>query len=178
MGHGGAVALSVSDLPGALQIDAELRTDILQPSGKGISLKVDTPKARGLSVSMANVAPGRWRAELPEAGPGLYAIQVADERAVQRHLHLRRHRGEDRAWGTNPDLEKWRRAGLVSSWNPGLLRSHLNEAGADHPFDRTLIGLALVLFLSGVAVDRVTLKRTGFGSKFLTWWTRAKSRLW
>ncbi len=178
MAHGGAVGLSVSDLPGALQIDAELRAEILQPSGQGISLKVDTPKARGASVSMANVAPGRWRAELPDAGPGLYVFQVADAHTVQRHLHLRRHRGEDRSWGTNPDLETWRRAGLVSSWNASLLRSHLDEAGAGRPFDRTLIGLALALFLSGVVVDRATLKRTGFGPSLRTWWTRAKSRLW
>ena len=170
-----AYALSVSDSPGGLRIDAELRATANQPAGQDLRLVVDTPKARGHSVSMEQVAPGRWRAELPEAGPGLYAFQAADSHATQRQLHLRRHRHEDTSWGTNPALDGWRRAGLLSNWNPSLGQSHPGGAGAGRPFDRTLVGLALALFLAGVAVDRMAL--AGLGATLLAWRMRAIARL-
>jgi hypothetical protein len=172
-GQGEAYAISVSDFPGGLQVDAELRNPSGQPASQDISLVVDSPKALGQRVSLEQIAAGRWRAELPEAGPGLYAFRATTSSGAQRHLHLRRHRGEDTSWGTNPALDEWRRAGLLRDWNPGLLQSLRDGAGITRPFDRTLVGLGLALFLTGIGVDRMAFKRTAILQTLLSWRVRA-----
>ena len=64
------------------------------------------------------------QATLPDAGPGLYTFLVVDFAGTQRQLHLRRHRAENEAWGTNPALDAWRTAGLIRDWDPGFLAHH------------------------------------------------------
>ena len=174
-GQRGAAALTVSDLPGGLQIDAEFNTAAGQPSAPAMSLIVDTPKAQGQVVAMEHVAPGRLRATLADAGAGLYTFQATDSGSRQRQLHLRRPAGEHLSWGTNPALDGWRSAGLISPWDPGLLAQR-DRSAVGRPFDRTLVGLGLALFLAGVAVDRMTLKRAGFGESLRRWRTRARLR--
>lgn len=176
-GHGGAYALSVSDLADGLQIDAELRAATGQPESQDMRLVVDTPKARGQRITMELVAPGRWRAMLPDAGPGLYTVQGADARGAGRQLHLRRHRSETASWGINPALDGWMDAGLVRSWNPDLIRSDRDAAGAGRPFDRTLVGLGLALFLLGVAVDRTALTSSRLKDALRRWHFRATAHL-
>ena len=111
------------------------------------------------------VAPGRLRATLPDAGPGLYTFLVSTSLGTQRQLHLRRHRAENETWGTNPALEAWRSAGLVGHWDPGFLAENRYGNRIRRPIDRTLLALALALFLSGVLVDRLRRHRAGVGSQ-------------
>ena len=144
-GAGAAVALAVSDLPGGLQVDAD-----------SAAIAVDTPAAPGRVLATDRVAPGRWRATLPDASPGLYSFVLTTPLGSQRQLHLRRQRAEQRTWGTNPALQAWTSAGLVSAWEPGSLAQRGGSERGRRPFDRSLIGLALALFLAGVVVDRTS----------------------
>ena len=56
---------------------------------------------------------------------------------TRRHLHLRRQRGENEAWGINPALEAWRSAGLRQPLGSGLLAQTsrgLRGASSDRSF--------------------------------------------
>ena len=158
---GAARALAVTDLPAGLQLDAE------EPDGPGssdpdaLSVAVDTPVGRGQPLVMQRVAPGRLRATLPDAGPGLYTFIVSTPRGTQRHLHLRQERTETQAWGTNPALAHWIAAGLASPWRADFLAPNRGRERVSRPVDRSLIGLALVLCLCGVVVDRTRLGAPG-----------------
>jgi hypothetical protein len=112
---------------------------------------------------MSHVAPGRLRATLPDAGPGLYTFLVSTPAGTQRQLHLRRHRAETETWGTNPALDAWRTAGLIGNWDPDFLARHRDRNRTRPPADRSLVGLALALFLSGVLVDRTRFHKAGAG---------------
>ena len=120
-------------------------------------MTVTTPATQGRLVSTDYVAPGRLRATLPDAGPGLYTFLVSTSLGTQRQLHLRRNRAENDTWGTNPALDAWRTAGLVTDWDPRFLAQHRDDSRASRPVDRSLIGLALAFFLAGVLVDRTRL---------------------
>jgi len=157
--QGGVVALEVSDLPAGLQVDVDVQTGTGRPDTDGVSMTVQTPTTQGRLVSTDQVAPGRLQATLPDAGSGLYTFLVATPLGTQRQLHLRRHRAENETWGTNPALDAWRTAGLVSNWDPGFLAQHREGNRARPPVDRSLVGLALALFLCGVLVDRTKLHR-------------------
>ena len=150
----GAASLTVSDLPGALQVEAEVRSGNGQSDAAGVVITVDTPVTQGRLLRTQAVAPGRLRTTLPNAGPGLYTFVISDSRGIRRHLHLRRDRAENEAWGINPALETWLASGVVSRWNANAL-TRLRDASR-RPIDRSLIALALALFLSGIAVDRIT----------------------
>ncbi len=151
----------MTDLPAGLQLDAE------EPDGPGgsdpdaLSVAVDTPAGRGHPLVMQRVAPGRLRATLPDAGPGLYTFIVSTPRGTQRHLHLRQERTETQAWGTNPALAHWIAAGLASPWRADFLAPNRGRERVSRPVDRSLIGLALVLCLCGVVVDRTRLGAPG-----------------
>lgn len=157
--QGAAVALAVSDKPSGLQVEADIPTGLGRPGPDSVSIAVDTPTTPGRKLATDPVAPGRLRATLPDAGPGLYTFLVSTPLGTQRQLHLRRHRAEDERWGTNPALDAWRSAGLISPWDPGMLARYRDGDRGRHPVDRSLIGLALMLFLSGVLVDRTRLDR-------------------
>ena len=102
----------------------------------------------------------------PDAGAGLYTFLVSTPAGTQRQLHLRRHRAETETWGTNPALDAWRTAGLFGNWDPDFLARHRDRNRNRPPVDRSLVGLALALFLSGVLVDRTRLRiTTGFAQK-------------
>jgi len=157
--QGGAVALEVSDLPTGLRIEADVPAEAGRPNPDGVSIAVQTPTTPGQLVSMDPVAPGRLQAMLKDAGSGLYTFQVSTPLGTRRQLHLRRHRAENETWGTNPALDAWRTAGLVSVWVPGFLAQTREGIRARLPVDRSLVGLALALFLSGVLVDRSKLSK-------------------
>jgi hypothetical protein len=139
------------------------------PDPDSVSIAVKTPTAQDRLVATDHVAPGRLRATLPDTGSGLYTFQVSTSLGTQRHLHLRRNRAENETWGTNPALYAWKTAGLVSDWNPGYLAQHRFGDRARRPVDRSLIGLALALFLSGVLVDRTKLYEASIGRHARTW---------
>jgi len=149
----GAVALDVSDMPDSLLVEADVRGAGTSDTDD-VSIAVQTPTAQSRSLFMIPVAPGRLRATLPDAGPGLYTFLVSTSAGTQRQLHLRRHRAETETWGTNPALDAWRTAGLVGNWDPDVIARHRDRNRTRPPVDRSLVGLALALFLSGVLVDR------------------------
>jgi len=170
-GTDGAVSLTVSDLSGALQVDAEVRSGLGPNDAAGVSITVDTPASQGQLLTTEAVAPGRLRATLPNAGPGLYTFVVSDPRGIRRHLHLRRDRAEHEAWGINPALDTWLASGVVSRWQSSDFARH--REGVGRPVDRSWIVLALALFLSGVAVDRMRLDKAAITQAVRRWRTRA-----
>ena len=169
-GTDGAVSLTVSDLPGALQVEAEVRVGMGLSDAAGVSIAVDTPVSQGQMLRTEAVAPGRLRTTLSNAGPGLYTFVVSDGRGVRRHLHLRRDRAEDAAWGINPALEAWLASGLASRWNADLLAPYRD--GTRRPVDRGWIAIAFALFLSGVLVDRAGRLGPGFRQALRRWRAR------
>jgi len=149
----GTLALAVSDLPAGLQVEGDLQggADGRDPNADVV---VNTPRTQGRRLEMDAVAPGRVRATLPDDGPGLYTFLVSNSHGTQTQLHLRHQRGESEAWGTNPALSAWRSAGLIGDWDPAFIAPRRDGRREPRPVDRSLIGLALALFVSGVLVDR------------------------
>ncbi|EHR70337.1 putative membrane protein [Burkholderiales bacterium JOSHI_001] len=144
----GGTALTVTDNADALQIDAE------GPPGDAPLLRVDSPGAPDRPVDTDLLVPGRWRARVPAAGPGLYTLRLTTAQGTQRHLHLRRPSDEAQTFGIHPALAAWRAAGWVVDANPAtLLRAPAPTADTPPP-DRSLLLLSLLLFLAGVGVDR------------------------
>ncbi|MEP7182732.1 MAG: VWA domain-containing protein, partial [Betaproteobacteria bacterium] len=137
--QGGAVALEVSDLPAGLRVEADVPAEAGRPKPDGVSIAVQTPTTQGQLVSTDLVAPGRLRATLNDAGSGLYTFLVSTSLGTQRQLHLRRHLAENETWGTNPALDAWRIAGLVSNWDPGFLAQRREVVRARPPVDRSLV---------------------------------------
>jgi Ca-activated chloride channel family protein len=166
----GATTLTVSDMQGALQVEAEVRSGKDPSDAAGVFIMVDTPVSQGQLLRTQAVAPGRLRATLRNAGPGLYTFVVSDAHGIHRHLHLRRDRAENEAWGINPALDAWVASGVVSRWNTNAFSRHRDDS--HHPIDRSLIALALALFLSGVVVER-TSGRASIGPIVRRWRSRA-----
>ena len=167
--EGGGAALTVSDVPGGLQIDAELPPAASHPDVQQLSVVVDTPTTQGQLLAMEQVAHGRLRAMLRDARPGLYTFVTTGSRGTQRHLHLRRHRGETEVWGINPALATWTASGLVSPWDPALLAQHRVDARGSQPIDRSLVGLGTMLFLLGILVDRSRPSKIGILDVLRRW---------
>lgn len=152
----GATAHTVTVTEGASELVIEADFDLPLPSDAAalLSITVETPKAGQLRLRTEQIAPGRLRAAVPDAGPGLYAFVLAGPRGAQRHLHLRRRSAEGRDWGTNPALRDWARQGLLTAGDAAPPASSRVGIAMDRPPDRWLVGLALVMFLLGVVVDR------------------------
>jgi Ca-activated chloride channel family protein len=159
----GAAAWSVSDRPESLEIAADLVDGARGLDRDRVSVSARTPANPHLSLAAEPVAPGRWRALLPDQGAGLYTFVLsAPGIGTQRYLHLRRHRAENDSWGTSSELVRWKSAGWVEDWDP-LAKATRRHGSTEHdrPLDRSLVGLALALFVAGVLVDRLRLG--GFG---------------
>lgn len=147
---GGAAALSVREGPDGPQVLAEL-----SHHDDAVSMVVTTPKGQTQALPVEAVAAGRWRGPLPDAGPGLYTVVLSTPFGTQRQLYLRRQLAESEARGLHPALDEWQAAGLISAWDPGLAARRAGADAATRPIDRSLIALALALFLCGVALDRL-----------------------
>jgi hypothetical protein len=146
---GGAAALSVVDGPGGPQVLAEVKAE-----ADAVAIDVITPTGRRLALPLEATAVGRWRGPLPDAGPGLYTAMLSTPFGKQRQLYLRRQQTEGEARGLNPALDDWRAAGLIGAWDPAELPRRAGGATATRPIDRSLMALALVLFVTGVGIDR------------------------
>jgi hypothetical protein len=166
---GGAGVLAVRDLASGLQVEADLPPGEGEAAAAPVSISVDTPKTRGQALAAEPMAPGRWRATLPDAGPGLYTFIVSTAQGTQRQLHLRRQALESDAWGIGPALQAWSAAGLISPWQPGALAAQRAGANPDRPPDRSLVALALLLFLMGVVVDRTRFEGVRPGALLRAW---------
>ena len=173
-----ALALAVTHSAAGLQVEIETptATDASDTGGVAMTMAitVDTPTRPGRPLTLDAAAPGRLRATLPDDGPGLYTFVVTTARGTQRQLHLRHQRAEGDAWGTHPALATWRAEGLVGAWDPRALFAEPADERAQRAPDRTLIGLALWLFLAGVVVDRTSLKLAETRAVLKRWWTRPR----
>lgn len=154
-----AVALNVSDQADRLRIDGEIASTALVPDAAALSLVVETPAGRRRTAAIDALAGGRWQAELPAEGPGLYTLLLSTPQGTQRSLHLRRALVEGQAWGVNPELERWRAEGLVDGGDPATIAQSGGAIAARRPPDRSLMLLALALFLAGVLIDRIGVGR-------------------
>lgn len=172
-GPRGALAMTVKDSPAGLQVELELPAGQQLPDTARVSLAVDTPTQTGQVLSLQAVAPGRLRATLPDSDPGLYTFIATTAGGSQRQLHLRRQHAENQAWGTNPALDTWRADGLVSAWDPRAPLPKQPGQRTPRAPDRSLIALALTLFLIGVLMDRTVLRLAGLGAA----WQRARQRI-
>jgi hypothetical protein len=152
-----ALLLSVTDLAQHLRIDIDMvATTAGTGAGSDPSMQVRTPSGQGRTAPIDALAGGRWQAELPAEGPGLYTLLLDTPQGTVRRMHLRRLMAESQAWGVNPELERWRAAGLVSAGDPATPEAGSHpRGGAQRTPDQGLLLLALALCLAGVAVDRI-----------------------
>jgi hypothetical protein len=169
---GGAGGLTVLDLPGALQVEADIPDAVGGAADGGVTIAVNTPTTAGRQLATDAIAPGRLRALAPDDGPGLYTFLVSTPLGTQRQLHLRRQRAESQGWGINPALQAWQSAGLVKPWEPGFLARRGDGGRGRLPVDRVLVGLGLLLFLAGVLVDRTRLDVARVGAALRRWRAR------
>lgn len=158
-GESAGASLTVTDRPEGLEIQAETDDGAATAGPGAVSIAVDTPTKPAVTLAAEAFAPGLVRATLPDAGPGVYTVVMTTARGATRtRLHLRRQRGEDERWGTNPQIEGWRRAGLISD-GVGSDAARHREGTEPHrrPLDRSLVALGLALVLGGVMADRARL---------------------
>jgi Ca-activated chloride channel family protein len=155
----GSPAMIVTEHPGGVHVDVDFQSGPDWAAAVDATLAVQTPTAQFNLLAVQHTAPGRARAMLPDHGPGVYTLLASNAHGTERLLHLRRDRGEHDAWGTNPAVDTWKTAGLLSDWNPSAMARHHAGQQNQHPLDRSLIGLALLLFLASVIVDRTMLQR-------------------
>jgi hypothetical protein len=149
----GSMALTALDATDGIVVQADLRG--AEGWADVASLAVTTPTGRSRTPAMQTVAPGRLRATIDEVEPGPYTLVLSSPLGMQRVVHLRSSRAEESAWGASPAVEQWRRAGLVRPWDPGTVaRRRAPAAGGLPHVDRWLLGLARLLFATGVLVDR------------------------
>jgi hypothetical protein len=172
-GDGGRVA--VTDLANGLLIELDQPVQPGQPAPAPVSVAVDTPTAQALTLAMEPVAPGRWRAVLADAPPGLYRLLAAGAGATQAHWHLRAQRGERDTWGTSPALQAWQEGGLVAPWDAAALRQ-APDAPLPRAPDRSLLALGLLLAMAGIVVDRTRLPRAGAVAWLRRWQDRLQRR--
>ena len=165
--HLSGSAVVVSNQPGGLQVEVDVSTASGAPEATGVAIAVDTPTTPGRLLAPEYIAPGRLRATLPGNEPGLYTFVVTTPQGVQRHLFVRRQSAEGSTWGTNPAVSRWRDAALIKTWEPDYQAPP--RAGADRPVDRWLIVLSLVLFLTGVVLDRTRLEAAGIARALWRW---------
>jgi hypothetical protein len=150
----GTLSLTGLDLPGAVQVDVDVGARSGWESGAGLSMTVTTPASGTRVVPAEYIAPGRLRARVAADGAGPYTIAVSTPMGSQRAVHLRRNSTELETSGTNPAIADWTRAGLIDPFDPASLDKRGVATDPRRAPDRSLVALALVLFLVGIVVDR------------------------
>ncbi len=172
----GGGRLNVTDQSEGLLIEFDRPAWPGQPAPAALYVVVDTPSAPTLRLEMEPVAPGRWRARLADALPGLYRLHTDDAGGTHPHWHLRGQRGERETWGTSAALQSWLDAGLVGRWEPAALRGEPDVPPRQRPPDRSLVALGLLLALAGIVVDRVRLSKAGLQAQVRRWRARLYRR--
>lgn len=156
---GSDAVLTVADLADGLLVEVDLGAGTGAPAG--VAIRVNSPTAAGQPLALDPIAPGRLRAALPDAGPGLYTFVVTTAAGTRRQLHLRRRQAEHDTWGIHPAIDTWRRAGLVAA---AAATPQAARRPTRTPPDRSLLALGLALFLAGVVVDRARVGRAGLAA--------------
>ena len=166
---GRSVALAVSDLPAGLQIEADVQAaDGVARYRRRVHRGEDADRRRT----------GWWpRIMSPPAGCGRRCPTPVPASTRSWYL-LRSVRSDNCTSGAivrrtrlGARTRHWTHGGPTDLSAIGIRISLRNIATADrarHPVDRSLIGLALALFLSGVLVDRTRLYEASVGRR-KTW---------
>jgi hypothetical protein len=151
----GTLGLRLSRGSVDLRLDADARSSAGWGTPGDLAITATTPTGETHTLATDNVAPGRIHSTLPGNDAGLYTFVLSSSAGTQRLLHLNRHIEENESWGTSHAIDEWRRAGLIENWDDASVEQlRAGIAGRRDP-DRWLIGLGLVLFLTGVLIDRI-----------------------
>jgi len=157
----GALGLGLSRRGVDLRIDADARSRAGWRAPGDLAITATTPTGETRTLATDNVAPGRISATLPGTDAGLYRFVLSSSAGTQRLLHLNRHIEEDESWGTSHAIDEWQRAGLLRNWDDASVEQLRSGIAGRRDPDRGLIGLGLVLFLTGVLIDRIGPRRSG-----------------
>ena len=137
-----------------LRVDVDLASEGVWSDRLPTHLRVQHPSGRTSEVPLEAAAPGRASVLLREPEPGLYTFTAVTTDGVLRLMHLRQPLRERGQPGPNPDLNVWRRAGLVGEWSPAALTQAVHSAPASRVQTNRPVFLALLLFCCGVLLDR------------------------
>lgn len=151
-----AATLSVADDPAGLRIDLDLAADAALAALDAVVLELTSPAGLRRSVAAEPVAPGRWRARLPDPAAGLHRVRWVAPAGTLQRWHLRPAPGESRTWGVSPAIASWRAEGLLTDADAlpaAALAPRSPGAGLEAPDARWLL-LALGFALAGIVVDR------------------------
>ena len=154
----GDLGLRLSETSGDLQIDADTRSSAGWDASRDLAITATTPTGETRTLATDNVAPGRISAKLPATDGGLYTFVLSSSAGTKRLLHLNRHMNEEEGWGTSGAIDEWRRAGLISNWDDAAIEQLRSSIAGRRAPDRWLIGLGVVLFLTGILIDRIRLR--------------------
>lgn len=157
--------------PWALSVVGEGPSMAIELEGEpapGLTLAIDTPAAPGPVAVPQALVPGRLRALLPEAGPGLYTVRLGTPQGPRSWPVLRRAPDEAAQFGVAAELDGWRKAGWVQPWDAQQSPRTPPPHGGRPPPDRTLLALALLLSLAGVVVERAS----AFSGRWRLAWPR------
>jgi hypothetical protein len=138
----------------------ELRLPAQPSEAKAPTLQFVTPSGRTGDATFATYAPDRWRVRLPDAEPGTYTLVATTDFGTERRLHLRGEGLEGEGWGVDPRVARWQRDRLVRPWRDDLRGGMIDPSAAAMPPSRTLAGLALIVLLAAIAIERAPVLRT------------------
>jgi hypothetical protein len=144
----------VTDLPQSLRVDVDAANDGKWSDDTGGRVRVEHPSGRTQDVPLVPSAPGRASIEIDEPETGLYTFTIEARGETRRVAHLREPRREFAATDPNPDIEAWRKAGLVHDWSAAELGKVLKALRPAERNPARAMLLALALFMLGILVDR------------------------
>lgn len=148
-----AHAVSLVETAEGMRIDADVAFAGRWQSSAHPVVSVRTPDAREHAPALRESAPGRFSAVMPDYGTGLYTVTFSTDAGSTRVIHVRSSTAEADSAGVSPSLQTWKGSGLIRDWQPGAL-AHARRHDGSNALDRTLVGLALVLSLAGILVER------------------------
>lgn len=153
--------LSTRQADGALYLEVDALTPDLDwwSSGRG-SVRSILPGGETREVPLELVAPGRYRAAIPEPLPGRYRfVLMIGDRTVRRDVWV----PSPEKWREDPlrtnTPAAWIRDGLATPWTPGESIATAETKTRETPTRGPLLCLAALLYLAILAVERLGLTR-------------------
>ena len=128
--------------------------DIGRGSGEPSRAMLVPPSGAVAELELQWVAPGRYRAATPLTGPGEYTFIWADDESLSRHRFVSQQLSASAATG-RPGARHFVESGLLREWTSETA----SELVTTKSYKATLALLALLVFLTTVAAERVPLRR-------------------
>jgi uncharacterized membrane protein len=122
--------------------------------GPAPQLEVEAPDGRVTEPALQASGPGHWTTTVPATSAGVYRYAVSARTKIARTASVGHRPTEAEFSGLNPDVDQWRRDGLILDW-PQFLSS-LASRGTSHPRNMSalLVG-ALLLAGAGWLLERL-----------------------